>query len=183
MKVCRASALCLSILLPATSVFSQAASQPVSGETRAQVKAETREAFREGDFEVGETGHKAYEVTPNRYPKRPMPAGETRAQVRSELEAARRNGDIAVGDVGDTPREIDPKAYPAQPTAPGLTRAQVKRDTLAAIRAGDVQIGDRGETLAEENPSRYAGSPARPPKLGLANKPVAKPAASSAPAN
>lgn len=162
----------------AANVFAQAASQPDGHLTRAQVKAETKEAYREGDFEVGDTGQKAYEVTPNRYPKRPMPPGETRAQVKSELEAARRNGDIAVGDVGDTARDIDPKAFPPQPAASSLTRAQVRQETLAAIRAGEIPVGETGETPAQANPSRYAASAVRTPKVKRAKQQLA---ATSAP--
>ena len=162
----------------AANVFAQAASQPDGPLTRAQVKAETKEAFREGDFEVGDTGQKAYELAPNRYPKRPMPPGETRAQVKSELETARRNGDIAVGDVGDTAREIDPKAFPPQPAASSLTRAQVKQETLAAIRAGEIPVGETGETPAQVNPSRYAASAVKAPKLKKAKQQLA---ATSAP--
>lgn len=183
MKAVRLFVLQLLLALPISAAFAQAAAQPKSTETRAQVKAETLEAFREGDFEVGDTGKKAYEVTPDRYPKRAAPEGETRAQVKSELEAARRDGDLPVGDVGDTPRDIDPKAYPAPPAAPGLTRAQVKQETLAAIRAGDVQIGDSGKTLAQENPSRYAGAPAVPPKLHLRHKAKVADTSSSASAS
>jgi len=179
MRVFRLSILSLLFAIPASAVLAQAASQPTSSLTRAQVKAETLEAIREGDSEVGETGRKAYELEPNRYPKRPMPVGETRAQVKTELEEARRNGDIAVGDVGDTPREINPKAYPAEPAGPGLTRAQVKQDTLAATRAGDVQVGETGETLAQQNPSRYAGSPAVAPKFHLPHKTKPAPATAS----
>ena len=175
------SALPLLLAVPVATVLAQAASQATLPETRAQVKAETLEAFREGDFEVGDTGRKAYEITPNRYPKHPMPRAETRVQVKAELESARRNGDIPIGDVGDTPRDIDPKAFPPQPFVQGLTREQVKQETLTAIRAGDVQVGESGETLAQENPSRYAGSPALPPKLHFTRKAKAAASTASAP--
>jgi hypothetical protein len=161
MKALRLVGLPSLLAIPAAIAFAQAASQPTGGLTRAQVKAETLEAIREGDFEVGDTGHKAYELYPARYPKLPPQAGETRVQVKEELADARRNGDIPVAETGETPREINPKAFPAEPAVPGLTRAQVKQETLAAIRAGDVQVGDSGETLAELNPSRYAGAPAK----------------------
>ena len=181
MKAIRLVVLPLLLALPVSAVFAQAAAQPKSTETRAQVKAETLEAFRDGDFEVGDTGMKAYDITPDRYPKRPVPERETRAQVKADLEVARRNGSIPFGEIGDTPRDIDPKSYPAQPATQGLTRAQVKQETLAAVRAGDVQVGDSDETLAQENPSRYAGSPAVPPKLHFRHK--AKVAATSSPAS
>jgi hypothetical protein len=155
------------LAIPAAIAFAQAASQPNTGESRAQVKAEATEAVREGDFEVGDTGRKANQINPNRYPKAPAAVGETRAQVKAELDTARREGSMPVGDVGDTPREISPKAFPAEPTAPGLTRAEVKAQAKSAARAGDVQVGDSGKTLAEENPPRYAGAPAKPPKLQL----------------
>jgi hypothetical protein len=185
MKALRLVGMSCLLALPAAIVFAQAASQPTNGLSRAQVKAETLQALRDGDFEVGDTGRKAYEVYPGRYPKMPEQAGETRAQVKQELDAARRNGDIPQAETGETPREINPKAFPAPPAAPGLTRAEVRQETLAAIRAGDVQVGDSGQTLAELNPSRYAGAPAKPPKLHLhlSHKAHGTASATSAPAH
>lgn len=182
MNAIRLTTLSLLLALPLASAFAQAASRPATSATREQIKAETREALREGDFDVGDTGRKAYEVAPNRFPRRPTPPGETRQQVKDELKAARANGDIPVGDTGDTPRDIDPRAFPPQPFVPGLTRGQVKQEARDAVRAGNIQIGETGETLAQENPSRYAGSPAVAPKLHLLHKASAASAAASSPA-
>ena len=65
--------------------------------TREQVKAELAEAIRTGDIVVnGETGQKANELFPGRYPAKPVAQGKTREQVKIELAEAIRTGQMPV---------------------------------------------------------------------------------------
>jgi len=84
--------------------------------TRAQVQAELAQAVLEGEVVVsGETGMKANELEPGRYPRRALADGRTRAQVEAELAAAVKNGELIVGDSGMSAREVSPGLYPACP--------------------------------------------------------------------
>jgi len=154
-------------LLSAFAPFAGAQAGSAGGETRAQVKAETLEAARNGELHVGDDDRKQNELMPDRFPKKAMAPTKSRADVKGELAQARKDGDLAIGDQNETARDQNPKRYPPKPMSPGLTRAQVKDETQAAIRAGDVQVGDSGETLAQQNPARYQGAPAKAPKLSL----------------
>jgi hypothetical protein len=154
-------------LFSALTVAAVAQSPAPASETRAQVKAETAEAVRNGDITWGEQGRKLNEIYPKRYAPKPSSPGETRAEVKADLARASQDGDLPRGDLDVTDRQTDPKRFPPQATEPGLTRAQVEAETRAAIRAGDVQFGDSSKTLAEEDPPRYEGAPSTPPKLSL----------------
>ena len=81
--------------------------------TRHQVKAELAEAIRTGDMVAGgESGLKLNELTPGRYPAKPMVAGKTREQVMAELAEATRTGDMAVGgESGLKLYELFPERY------------------------------------------------------------------------
>ena len=84
-----------------------ARAQPTSL-TRAQVKAELAAATRSGDVvAVGESGLKANELFPQRFPA-PVASAEakTRAEVKLELAEAIRNGDmVPAGEGGPRPNE------------------------------------------------------------------------------
>jgi hypothetical protein len=65
--------------------------------TREQVKAELAEAIRTGDIVVDqESGKKANELFPGRYPAKPVAQGKTREQVKIELAEAIRTGQMPV---------------------------------------------------------------------------------------
>jgi hypothetical protein len=130
------------------------------GLTRAEVKAQTMEAIKNGDMLApGELGLTFRQEDPADYPAQPAAAaGKTRAQVEAETMAAIRNGDIlAPGDAGMTFAQEDPADYPAKPVMVGKTRAQVQAETALAIRDGDILApGDAGMTFAQEDPPDYA---------------------------
>ena len=65
--------------------------------TREQVKAELAEAIRTGDIVIDqESGKKANELFPGRYPAKPVAQGKTREQVKIELAEAIRTGQMPV---------------------------------------------------------------------------------------
>lgn len=154
-------------LLWAFAPLAGAQAGSAGGETRAQVKAKTLEAARNGELRVGDDDRQQNELMPDRYPKKAMAPTKSRRDVKGELAQARKDGDVTVGDRSETARDLNPQLYPSTPMPPGPTRAQVRSETQAAIRAGDVQVGDSGETLAQQNPARYQGAPAKAPKLSL----------------
>ncbi len=127
--------------------------------TRHQVKAELAEATRAGDMAAGgESGLKLYELTPGRYPAKPMVAGKTREQVMAELGEATRTGDMAAGgESGLNLYELTPGRYPAKPMVAGKMREQVMAELAEATRTGDMAVGgESGLKLYELFPERYA---------------------------
>jgi hypothetical protein len=135
------------------------AQQPL---TRAQVRAETVEAIRAGDIQLGDSGLTLRELHPGRYSAQQTSAPKTRAQVVAELHDAIRDGDVPVGDTGLTERDLRPKAFPEHPVDQGKTRQQVRDELAEAIRTGDiVASGDSGLTLREQYPRRYGAAPAQ----------------------
>jgi len=140
-----------------------------SGLTRAQVRAETLRAIRDGDIPRSETGVTPAEQFPQVYAAvrqrdglaPSAPSTLTRADVKAELAAAVKAGNVQVGDEGHTLAELNPSRYPHDAAAPGLTRAQVRAETLQAIRDGDIPQGDTGTTPAQQFPQRYAAARAR----------------------
>jgi hypothetical protein len=135
MKSSHFAALQLLLATPSASVFAQAASQPSPALSHAQVKAETREAIRVADFEVGDAGRKAYEVDPSRYPKRLTVPGQTRAQVKQETRAAISAGDVQVGETGETLAQENPSRYAGSPAVPPKLHLQQKRSPPASSAA------------------------------------------------
>jgi Domain of unknown function (DUF4148) len=119
--------------------------------TREQVKAELAEAIRTGDFVGnGETGQKLNELSPGRYPAKPVAQGKTRAQVRADLAEAQRTGNIiGNGHSGQKINEMYPGRYPPKPVVAGKTRAEVKAELAEAVRAGDIIVN--GETGLKAN--------------------------------
>lgn len=93
--------------------------------TRAQVKAELKEALAKGQVYFNDVD----------YPPTPVfKSTKTREQVRSEVRQAMANGEILVS-------EID---YPPTPvaTGPGRTRAEVVAEMMEAKRNGTLQIDE-----------------------------------------
>jgi hypothetical protein len=177
MKIIPLFGAVLLLALPCRVAWSQ------TGESRAQVKAETRAAEVKGEIPINDEGLAPNEVNPGRYPKKPAASAVTRAEVKKETQEARKAGDIPFGDVGLTPREVNQKHHPSKQADSKLTRGEVKRDTQAAVRAGDVQVGDDGRTLAEKDPQRYEGAPAKAPKLTFRRGAGTSAWAGSSPAN
>lgn len=144
-------------VLAAVALLGAAPLTQAEGLTREQVRAELAEARRTGDFVVGEQGIKAYELTPDIYPARPVAIGKTREQVKAELAEAVRNGDMIVGEQGRTEYELAPHRFPARAVVAGKTREQVKAELAEAIRLGDAPIaGEDGLSPAERHPQRFA---------------------------
>ena len=136
-----------------------AAAHADTGNTRAQVVAELRDAQRSGDvIAAGETGLKLNELYPQRYPHGAAAPGRSRADVQRELAQAMQDGTlIAAGEGSQTLRDEFPGRYPAVQLAAGKSRAQVKNETVDAIRSGDVYAaGEAGLKLNEEYPQRYS---------------------------
>jgi hypothetical protein len=130
------------------------------GLTRAEVKAQTMEAIKNGDILApGDAGLTFRQEDPEDYPAQPAPPpGKTVAQVKAETMAAIRNGDIlAPGDAGLTFAQEDPADYPAKPIVVGKTRAEAKEERDIAVRDGDIlAAGEAGLTFAQEEPDMYA---------------------------
>jgi len=113
-------------IVAALALALAAGAQAQGGKTRAQVQAELAQARIDGDYVAsGESGMKANELEPSRYPRKATPEGRTRAQVQAELAEAVRNGERIVGDSGMSEREISPGLYPACP--PVAATAEVAR--------------------------------------------------------
>ena len=149
-----ASASCM---LAAAALVGATSLTQAQGLTREQVRAELAEAKRNGDFIVGDQGLKAYELTPDLYPRRPVVAGKTRDEVRRELAEAILNGDTIEAENGKTAYEMAPHRYPARPSVAGKTRAQVMAELQEAIRLGDAPLfGEDGLSPAERHPQRFA---------------------------
>jgi len=112
--------------------------------TRAQVQAELAQAQRSGDIVVDyETGRKANEVFPDRYPAKAVVQGKTRAQVQAELAEAIRTGNMpADGVTGLMLNQVVPGNYPAPVAAQGKTRAQVQAELIKAIHDGTLPVHD-----------------------------------------
>lgn len=113
MKKAQFAAVTLALAAQATLLAGHAlaANAPTqSGLSREQVRAELFQARAAGDYVVdAETGAKAYEVTPDRFPARQAKSSLTREQVRAELFKARAAGDFVVDP------ETGLKAYQANP--------------------------------------------------------------------
>jgi hypothetical protein len=87
--------------------------------TRAEVKAETKEAVKAGDIATGQVSD---------VPKAKSTAA--RADVKKEAAAAEKAGTIATGQVSNAPKTTSTKA-----------RAEVKADTKAAVKKGEIATG------------------------------------------
>jgi hypothetical protein len=126
--------------------------------TRDQVRAELRDAQRQGDIPApGELGAKPRELTPGRYPAQPAVQGLTREQVVAQLQEARRNGEIEVGETGRTAFEVTPRNFPVRAVAQGKSREEVRGELAEAVRTGDVVAsGEIGAKLNELHPHWYA---------------------------
>ena len=87
----------LTVALATLSAGHALASDASAPKTREQVKAELAEAIRTGDIVVDyESGKKANELYPGRYPAKPVVQGKTREQVKAELLEAIRTGTMPV---------------------------------------------------------------------------------------
>ncbi len=74
-----------------------AAADASAPKTREQVKAELAEAVRTGNIVAGgDTGLKANELAPHRYPVQATGPGKTRDEVKAELREAIRRGQMPV---------------------------------------------------------------------------------------
>lgn len=87
--------------------------------TRAEVKAETKEAVKSGDIAKGQSTNA---------PKAKSTAA--RADVKKEAASAEKAGTIAAGQ-----ENIVPKAKSTK------SRADVKADTKAAVKSGEIATG------------------------------------------
>jgi exosome complex RNA-binding protein Csl4 len=87
--------------------------------TRAEVKAETKEAVKSGDIAKGQVADA---------PKAKSTAA--RADVKKEAAAAEKAGTIATGQETIAPKAKSVKA-----------RAEVKADTKDAVKSGDIAKG------------------------------------------
>jgi len=117
-----------------------AASAP---KTRAEVKAETRAAMKDGSLSRGDAG--ATKARPHGGPetKTSKTAGKTRAEVKAETRAAMKDGNLSQGDAGYT--KMRPEGGPATKTdsAAGNSRADVKAETKAALAARELPVSER----------------------------------------
>jgi hypothetical protein len=124
------------------------------GLTRAQVRAETMAAIRNGTIIQGD-GFPERAVLPGLFPPAPVVAGLTRAQVRAETLAAIHDGTIIQGD-GFPERAVLPGLFPPAPVVAHESRAQVKAELAQAIRTGNMPAPGRiTMTLRQEFPEMY----------------------------
>lgn len=126
--------------------------------TREEVKAELAEAIRSGNFVAnGETGQKANELSPSRYPAKPAVQGKTREAVRAELAEAIRSGNYLVsGETGQKANERSSSLYSATSNVHGKTREAVKAELAESIRSGNMPADDAsGLLLSQKFPKRY----------------------------
>lgn len=110
--------------------------------TRDQVKAELAQAVRTGDIVIdNESGLKANEIFPGRYPAKAAVQGKTRAQVQAELAEAIRTGDVPVdGVTGLKMNQLAPGNYPAPVAVQGKTREEVQAELKQSIRHGVLPV-------------------------------------------
>jgi hypothetical protein len=113
--------LALTAFAAAIAVFSQGAFAQASSPTRAEVKAQAKDATKapKGDASVGGTPSKGSETT--------------RAERKATTKSAIKAGDVAPG--GDA---MTKEGSGAPSTASDTTRAARKSTTKAEIKAGDV---------------------------------------------
>lgn len=135
----------LSILAVTVAAFTagQAMAADASGAlSRDQVQAELAQAVRTGDIVIdNESGLKANEIFPGRYPAKAVVQGKTRDQVKAELAEALRTGDVPVdGVTGLKMNQLIPGNYPAPVAAQGKSRAEVQADLANAMRSGALPV-------------------------------------------
>jgi hypothetical protein len=114
------SAAVLALICAASSVHAQ-------GESRDQVKAETKAAVKAGTIPAGET--------PSQQPA--LKTTKTRAQRKAETKAAIASGDAAHAG------EANPADGKTKTAGESRKRADVKAETAKAVKAGQVSSGEK----------------------------------------
>jgi dihydroorotase-like cyclic amidohydrolase len=97
------------------------------GESRDQVKAETKAAIKAGTIPVVEG--------PNEQPA--LKTTKTRADRKAETQAAKASGEIARGG------EANPSDGKTKTAGESRKRADVKAETAKAVKAGQIPSGEK----------------------------------------
>ena len=122
----------------ATSAWAQTAAPA----TRAEVKAETAAAQRDGKIPQGEAGVTKDNPKGDALPTGPnkMKGEKTRAEVKAETKRAIAAGEVPSGDAGVTAKQ--PKGGEKIPKGSETTRAAVKAEAKRAEKAGEIPHGE-----------------------------------------
>jgi len=126
---------------------SMAASGPA---TRAEVKAATRAAMKDGSIASGDAG--ATKARPQGGPavKKDATMGKTRAEVKGETRSAMKDGSLSQGDANYSNGGTEGRPQVKADKTAGKTRAEVKAETKAALAKREIPVTERQVPLPSD---------------------------------
>lgn len=149
-------ALAVSSMMAASAFAQTEAELP---KTRAEVKADTREAIKDGFVQANdESKLMERDVAPLQYPPAPAFESASRAEIKMERDIARAEGNIRI--MRDESKELLKDKYPEKYSSwEGMSksRAEVKAELQEALRTGDIVMtaDTSNQKLNEMYPMQY----------------------------